>query len=234
MEIAIGNEIECELSDALKFIHEKTLTNAELRQEYSFIFNWNAQVNYTFYVDEQSTLNPTLSFLNHAQIFTLGLNASNKSDATRTDKFTLVYKVGNLIKGPQYPCGAPHANPGTVFVTSELNIREWLIEAIDMSVAQSHLPGGGPTYPKQATAISHEVKFDIVSSGSVSPSWKLVQFGAGSSPLLSGSRDRYQDLLLTLGPPDKANPSDLGPAGQTSVLSSQLNNAVSTFVRTSP
>jgi hypothetical protein len=237
MESAIAVEIECELSNALKNIHEKTsaktVEGEELRQSYDFVFDWNAQANFIFYVDEQTTVNPTLSFINSTQIFTLGLSGSNKTEAVRTDKAALVYKVRNLIKGPKYPCNAPRATAGTVFLTSDLRIEEWLLQALNLSVAQ-RLSSGKPLYPKKVDAISHDIKFEIVSSGGISPSWKLVRFGAGSSPLFSGSRDRYQDLLLTLGPPDNAHPDQLGPGGQTSVLSSQISNAINTSGRILP
>lgn len=49
--------------------------------------------------------------------------------------------------------------------------------------------------------IQHEVKFEIVSNGTATPSWTLVEFTANSSgPFLSVGRDRTQDLTITFGP----------------------------------
>jgi len=234
IEGAVANEIECELSNGLKTIRDLTAKDTKLRQKYGFVFDWVAQVNYTFYVDEQSSFSPTLSFVNPTQILTLGLDASHKSEANRTDKVTLVYKVVNLMKGPRFDCAGRGPQPGSVFVTSDLHIGEWLIEALDLSVIQTDLPGGPPTYPRQAGAISHEVKFEVMTSGGVSPGWKLARFSGGGAPLVSAARDRYQDLLLTLGPPDKGNPDDLGPSGRASVLASQFNSVIQGAGRISP
>src|SRR5262249_42716785 len=55
---------------------------------------------------------------------------------------------------------------------------------------------------KAATnVIQHEVKFEIVSNGSATPAWKLVEFTANTSgTFLSAGRDRTQDLTITFGP----------------------------------
>ena len=60
--------------------------------------------------------------------------------------------------------------------------------------------------------ISHEVTFDITTSGNVAPIWKLVRATVnGSGSLFAASRDRKHDLLITLGPIDHSNPSPNAP-----------------------
>lgn len=52
-------------------------------------------------------------------------------------------------------------------------------------------------------AISYEIKFIIVSSGNVTPMWKLVQVSANTSgTFFSTSRTRTHDLIITIGPND--------------------------------
>jgi hypothetical protein len=60
--------------------------------------------------------------------------------------------------------------------------------------------GGGGTSPD---TISYEIKFIIVSSGNVTPAWKLVQVSANmSGTFFSTGRTRTHDLIITIGPDD--------------------------------
>jgi hypothetical protein len=240
MESAVANEIECELAVAVRAIHrqihEKPQYERELEARYGYIFGWNAQAVLTFAVDEQSNLNPTPSLirilhpLSKSQTFTLGLNGNYKNQATRTDKVTLTYKIRDFLEGSDPVCKSGVALKGSVFVRSDLKIGEWLRQALNISASQSLLRAA-PRYPKKVDAISHDVKFDILWVGGIAPAWKLVKFGTSTNPLLGGQRDRSQDLLLTMGPPDSAHPDQLGPAGRDSILSSQISNAVSNLER---
>lgn len=49
---------------------------------------------------------------------------------------------------------------------------------------------------------SYDIKFGIVSSGNVNPSWKLINLSTNASgaPLFSAGRTRTHDLTLTFGP----------------------------------
>lgn len=52
-------------------------------------------------------------------------------------------------------------------------------------------------------SVSLELKFVIVSSGSVTPTWKLLQVSADTNgTLFSTGRTRTHDLIITIGPPD--------------------------------
>src|ERR1700690_346486 len=66
------------------------------------------------------------------------------------------------------------------------------------------------SYASNSTAqnvIQHDVKFQIVTNGGVTPTWKLVNFTANTSgQFFSLDRDRTQDLLMTFGPAQK-NPN---------------------------
>jgi hypothetical protein len=76
--------------------------------------------------------------------------------------------------------------------------------------------GGGP----KPDAVSYEVKFVIVSSGNVTPAWKLVNISANtSSTFFSTNRTRTHDLIITIGPDDTRT--------QFSHLASQIGQSVS-------
>ena len=55
---------------------------------------------------------------------------------------------------------------------------------------------------KKIDVYSYEIKFVIVSNGSVTPTWKLVHVSAnsGALPFVSAGRTRTHDLILTFGP----------------------------------
>jgi hypothetical protein len=68
--------------------------------------------------------------------------------------------------------------------------------------------------------VTYEVKFVIVSSGNITPTWKLIKFSANSAGTFFGAgRTRTHDLIITLGPPTAAT-------SQTH-FASQLGNSVS-------
>jgi hypothetical protein len=74
--------------------------------------------------------------------------------------------------------------------------------AVEDAYAQA--PGGGGGSVKPDT-ISYEIKFVIVTSGNINPTWKLVKLSAntGSAPFLQAGRTRTHDLVITIGPNDQ-------------------------------
>lgn len=230
MESAIAGQIACELANAINDLHDTVKGDELLESQYGYVFGWNAQTQLIFVADEQSTLNPTPSFihpLKSSQVFTLGLTGTYKNQATRIDKIAITYKVKDFIGSKKFPCAAGRGSKGTLFVQSDLKIKEWLIAALNVTVSQGGQSevSAHPRFASKTDAISHDIKFGILSSGGIAPTWKLVRFGTGGNPLISGQRDRSQQLILTMGPPDKADPDQLGPAAQVSSLSSQINAA---------
>lgn len=235
MESNIAIQIACELGNAINDLHKEVAGSKVLQGEYGFIFGWTAEVQLTFIADEDTSFNPALSFirpLDSAQSFTLGLTGTHKNQATRTDKVTIDYKVSDFLGDKNRPCAAGTPQKGTLFVQSDLKIKDWLESALNIAVTQGRQSerNAHPVFGK-TNAISHDIKFDIVSSGGIAPTWKLVRFGTGDSPLVSGQRDRSQQLTLTMAPPDKANPDQLGPSGQVSSLSSQISAALRSAIR---
>jgi hypothetical protein len=86
--------------------------------------------------------------------------------------------------------------------------------------SKSKSDGGSSNKNITKDTITYEVKFVIVSTGSVTPTWKLIRVSANTSGnLFSTGRTRTHDLIITLGPPTAAT-------AQTH-FASQLGNAVS-------
>jgi hypothetical protein len=182
-----------------------------------FIDKWSAQVTLNLIIVENTNLTPgaalttplrnaTTTFLGapsvtSGQSFSFGFGATASSTATRNDKLNMFYSVKELLKAtpsinlsciPNTPAG------GDLFVQSDLKLYDWLHTTLlpyDVGIIN---------YANNSTAqnaITHDVKFEIVSNGNVNPQWKLVNITANSSSaLLAAGRDRTQELIITFGP----------------------------------
>ena len=86
--------------------------------------------------------------------------------------------------------------------------------------------GGGGQKPD---TLSIEIKFVIVSSGNVTPTWKLVRVSSstGSTPLFGTGRTRTHDVIITIGPPTQAT-LNTHLASQIGVSVSNANRALLT------
>lgn len=109
------------------------------------------------------------------------------------------------------------------FLADELGITSWLLDALFVSkiipsygtpsiASDIELSGNSKKTEKKAATgkfepqgqdtFSIQIKFVVISSGNVTPSWRLVRVSAntGSSPFLGAGRTRTHDLILTIGP----------------------------------
>jgi hypothetical protein len=74
----------------------------------------------------------------------------------------------------------------------DLGLNEWLIDRL--------LPVLAENIPATKTSIQRHVFFTIVTSGNITPTWKLVRISTTSSPLAKTGRTRTYDLIVTFGP----------------------------------
>jgi hypothetical protein len=174
----------------------------------------------------------------------LGFGATLSSTATRIDKWNPYWSIEFLNKPPTsgsvclpqndpFESFQPKVTPASsspFIIESDLGIKDWLLGTMWLS---DLIPSEGGTSDSgtsassgaaKAQSISYDVKFIIVSSGSVTPTWKLVRITANTSgTLFSTGRTRTHELIITIGPTS-------GKAGdQTSNahLASQIGQAVS-------
>lgn len=131
----------------------------------------------------------------------------------------------------------PSSSP--FIIESDLGIKEWLVGAmmVDNALLSDSPPEqlGSPAGGKKAggkgakagegvtpakDTVSLELKFIIVTSGNVTPTWKLVRISANSSsaPFFNTGRTRTHDLIITIGDPSVVS--------SNSHLASQIGNAV--------
>jgi hypothetical protein len=91
----------------------------------------------------------------------------------------------------------------------------------------SYTSSGGDSSFKQ-DSFSQDIKFIIVSTGNITPTWKLIQLSAntGNAPFFSTGRTRTHELLITIGPPTTRTQNDF--------LASQIGQAVNRSVVVAP
>lgn len=171
------------------------------------------------------------------QSYSTGIGVQGSSDGYRQDKVHVFFKIKDLV-GPEsdlesyedlaskgnYCLTGKSAN-ASLFVESDLKLSDWLRAVTNLQHRQQSNFQLPDSFGGNSGVISHEVKFEIVSSGNASAMWKLEPISAntGSSPLFAASRDRTQDLILTLGPQSNGN---LKPAGQNSANAAEIAAAI--------
>ncbi len=104
-------------------------------------------------------------------------------------------------------------------------------EISQIVATQAGAAGGGGGSGTKPDTLTIEIKFIVVTSGNVTPTWKLVRVSAntGAIPLLATGRTRTHDLIITLGPPTQGTAN--------THLASQIGAAIrgpSNFLPTTP
>jgi len=204
---AIVRSIRCELRNAVTTAVDDDIAASKHGQKtYSnFLENWGAQVLLTLTIVEKSTINPTTTLLPPSppsSVVTVSGGLSWSAQATRTEKMNFFYSVKELYLPHGRTCDASTEDPrGSMLVRSDLKIASVLGSRINAAaLGQANAPAAG-----QENVLSHQVIFQVVSSGNVTPAWNLVTATVNQSgTLFNTSRDRTHDLLITFGPMSKA------------------------------
>jgi hypothetical protein len=205
--------------------------------------SWGVAVSLTMTVVENSAVNPGVTATNvlqnavtkfpingnvtTPQNFVLAVGGTLSSTATTTDKLLLFYKVSELKNayfakdavGKYFPC-TPPTTAGTLFAEDNFKIFDWLERTLFLQYTQVTNFEQNNLGPQGQNGVSHEVKFEIVTNGNVTPTWKFVNISnVPSNPFFATGRDRTQDLIITIGPMAKP------PTGQPPQLSTAALNA---------
>ena len=226
---AIVVSIHCELKDAVTSVINAGIDNARVNGSYNyaqFLQKWGAEVALTLQLDEKTIASPNAIFLPPSppsSIFTLNAGLSGTADATRVDKVNYYYKVSELYLGRNGKCYRDFNPPsGSLLIQSDLKLREWL-DAMVNGVATGHITSVG-----KQNVLSHQITFEVTTSGNITPAWKLVRATVNQNgSLLTASRDRKHDLVLTFGPLDTSNSGTfLVPIAESTHVSSQLASGI--------
>jgi hypothetical protein len=213
METKIKENIFCETVRALRNIKKDITINGQPIIPDSY----GVQMQLTLTIEEVSALNPSIgsqdilaSGISNKvavpQSFALNGAATLSSTATRTDTSYSYYNVGKITaRGANPFCNqSADLRGSSPLLRSDLGIEAYLREATPASLifSSSAQAAGGAGKTSKYDVFSYEIKFVVITSGSISPVWKLVNLnaGTGSLPLANAGRTRTHDLTLTFGP----------------------------------
>ncbi|MEA2876416.1 MAG: hypothetical protein QOF14_1612 [Hyphomicrobiales bacterium] len=258
---AVTSQVQCELAQAVRSLiaDDKRISKQfNIPRRAQWLENWGAQVTLTFVIDEKTLFNPGVTLkrplenvitafptggnVTSAQNFSLGLGGTFSAGANRTSKVSSFFVFKNFID-PKLPNGGPinrtclpNRVNGDIFVQSDLKLKEWLYaSALPGFTGIVAFPDKPPPTPAK-DVISHQIKYQVVSNGGITPTWTLVRVTAGSSsgslPLFGANRDRTQDLLITMGPTfiDAGVPI-LAPVAVNSHLASEIGASVASNIK---
>jgi hypothetical protein len=231
----IVRNVHCEVKRAVTYVIEEDKRLASqngVRLAPWLENNWGVTIQLTLTIDEKGSVDPSLTSTPNAvsALFTLGAGGSVSSQATRIDTLYSFYTVKDLYTLPKN-CARANPAQGSFLLESDLKLREWLVDTVLTSAT------GDVNYPSKIDGplkddvISHEVKFEVDTSGSITPTWTLTRVTINpTSPFLSASRNRTHDLIITLGPTDQTS-KRAGPVATTAQLSSAIGLAVANGIK---
>lgn len=229
---AITESIFCELRNSVVHTIEQDSEAARLNngvRTARWFDDWGVQVALTLTVEERSSVNASGTWINPLvapSTFSLASGLGGSVGATRTDKMNYFFTVRELYDTPYCPAGDhSSAPPGSLLITSDLKLRDWLAsQVIAAGTGTVSVPASAGGTARNA--LSHEVRFELLSSGNVTPSWRIAEAVVNpSSPFFSTSRNRVHDLILTFGPVDKGT-RYLSASAASTYLASQIGVAV--------
>ncbi len=216
----------------------------------NWLDKWGVQVTLTLAVIENTAFNPNATLTNvfrnslrpfsngtvtTSQNFTLAIGGSLSSSATTTDTLHLFYKVSDLhhslfgkdAYGNYAPCPPPN-NTGTLFTEDNFKIYDWLASKLFLQYSQVADYKLSTLGAQGQNGFTKDIKFEIVTNGSINPTWKFaaVTGNSGMQPLLGGGRDRTQDIIVTLGPIQQSGKTPgLAPQALNSHFTQELSEA---------
>jgi hypothetical protein len=236
---AIVQSVHCEVANAIRYVIDQDRRAAALngRPSAEWLKHWGAQITLTLTTEEKSALNPTATWVPPSpltSIFTLAGTATLSADATRTEKMNFYYTVPELYRRAPCATGVQPPIPATsLLIQSDLKLRDWLADQLTpVGTGEINQPVSSSNVFGQKV-LTHEVKFEVTTSGGLNPTWILTTATVGQNGvLLTGFRDRIHDLLITLGPVDPSQKNGgLIVAAVNTHLASQIGLAVATNVR---
>ena len=246
---AIVRNVRCEIQDAVVRLYAENPSYIDpYNRNRKWFDSWAVQMSLQLTIDEKGILNPSGNWLPPSpanSIFNLAVSGTVSTEAQRIDKIGAFFLVSEMKK--LQACPPQDRNRGPFILQSDLKLYQWL-QAAMISINNSDTPApANSSGPLQSNVLSHEVKFDIVSTGTLNPGWVLTMGSINQNgPLLSATRDRTQDLTITLGPADpswaeyvidpvsgkrRLRPAALGPAASRSALASEIAASISNAVR---
>jgi hypothetical protein len=169
----------------------------------TFLDSWGVQTTLTLTHDEKGSFAPSALWSpigSATSLFTLAGGIDLSADATRTNKINAFYLVSEL-KRAQCPTGFRPNGP--LLLQSDLKLAEWLFTAVG-AVNTKTIDMDLTSRAVKENALQHQIKFEIVTGVSATPSWKLKEVTVNpGGDFFKTSRTRTHDLIITLAEADK-------------------------------
>jgi hypothetical protein len=229
-ENVIVNNIKCELRNGVYNAELMLKTTKQYPgNDISWLEQQGATVSLKLAVDQKSALNPGVSY--SGAIFSAGVGTSNSADATRTEIVAFTYSFHDLLheKGVERFLGKPCEDEDGVFIQSDLKIGDFIVNKVFLakvpgSVVIEDVPGAKPKpISDPFSTFSDQITFVVAYGVNGTPTWKFTRISVNpSSPLLSTSEQRTQDLTITIG---KTSPATKSSPAQPSIEAINLHEA---------
>jgi hypothetical protein len=204
--------------------------------------NYSVQLQLTLTIAESTDLSSNLTYnqtltngsqsgITIGRNWSVGLSGDLSSTATRTDTSYSYWSVKQIAgpgknkawcEDPEWPMDRRSTSP---LVQSDLGITRFLSDQVKAAdLLHSSKPGAKA--PDKIDVYSYDLKFVVVSTGGISPQFKLIPLSGGGTPILNLNRTRTHELLLTFGPsaPGGFQPS---PFSFNQHLNTQLGSTLS-------
>ncbi len=204
---AVVQSVHCEVVNAISDLFEQSKRYPSMRAFTDKIKDWGAQMVLSLKTEEKGTLNPTVVFTPATPataVFTLAGTATLSSDAIRTDKLYFYYKISDLRKRKHCPTGVQPAAPvSSPLIQNNLKFGDWLYDQLAPVATNEISVPTSASGPLKQNVLYYEVSFEVVTTGGLTPAWKLTRAMVNpTGTLLAATRDRTHDLQITLGPGD--------------------------------
>lgn len=202
---AISQHVRCEVQDAVLRLYAENATVDKTGRNLAWFDTWAVQYTLTLTTDEKGSINPNANWLPVSpptRIFNLSVGGTLSTEGQRINKIGAFYTIAELKKFKACP---PQNRFDGPFIQGDLKIYDWLLSSM-VAIDNNSFPApDNQNGPLKTNVLSQEVKFDVISTGTVTPAWKFTTATVNQSgTFLSATRDRTQDLSVTFGPADPA------------------------------
>jgi hypothetical protein len=205
----------------------KALLKANRDFNLAWLRDWGTAVTLTITAQEQSSLNPGVSFINplpNSQSFSTSLGVSGSANATRTEtiQFTYINRVLMAQAALTPPC---KSRQGAIMIDGDLKIAQFIYDKAEVAFSgnAATAPAKWPLY----NTFTEDLNFVATYGGNATPTWKLIHLSANTvSSLVSAQRSYTNELVITIGPISKY-PSNREAAQLGAAAASQHNARVS-------
>jgi hypothetical protein len=227
----ILTHVECELRDAVQYVHNYDIDNAAVQPDHKRHLAWLdkliGKVTLKLIAEEKGTLSPGVTFKKMLptvamtnQSFSAAFGALASSDATRTENIDYTFDIKSAFLGNHTATRVPEQickEPPDILLQSDLKIKDWLKGVtFPFFLEAEHITDTAPD------TFTHEVDFVVMLNASFTPSWTLVNVSANTAAALAmAGRNTTGDVIITIGKASSAQ-----DAQNIAKLNSGFNSAV--------